>query len=100
MGTIKSSLVQPSVVENELARLELRKEKNKNEKVLDELAEALARWKTLKATKAGQVLIEVADYEIRQYEENLSKPITQLLHLGGADVIKEVRAEWRGCCRD
>jgi hypothetical protein len=97
MGTLKSSTVQPSIVENEFARLEMRKERNRNERVLDDLAGRLAYWKKLRGTAVGQTLMEVADPEIKHYQELLDKPVSQLLHLGSIEVINETRAEWRGC---
>lgn len=97
MGTLKSSLFAPSVVDNDAGRLELRKERNRSVRVMDELASALERWKKLKATPHGQLLIEIADFEIKQYEENLSRPVSQLMSYGDVASINETRAEWRGC---
>lgn len=97
MGTLRSSLLDPSVVDNGLSRLELRKEKNRTEKVMDELSERLDRWRKLKATPQGQALISVADPEIKNYEDMLSKPTSQLGSYGDVNAINEARAEWRGC---
>jgi hypothetical protein len=97
MGTLKNSIVDPSIVENDLGRLELRKESNRNEKVMDELAEKMALWKKVKSTPAGQTLIELSDMEIKSYEAQLAKPTKQLMGLGDLPSINEARAEWRGC---
>jgi hypothetical protein len=97
LSTLKTSMVPPQLVENDLGRMELRKERNRSVKVMDELQDQLIRWKNLKATKGGQVLIEVADFEIKDYEDKLSKPILGLAHFGDSQMINETRAEWRGC---
>lgn len=97
MGTLKTSLSAPSVVDNDLGRLELRRERNRSVKLMDELSTALERWKKLKMTPHGQLIIEVADLEIKQYEENLSKPTSQMLAHGDIHAVNETRAEWRGC---
>lgn len=97
MATLKTSSVNPSIVEDSLSRLLVRKERNKNDKVMDEVAVRLSRWKSFKKTSQGQMLVEIADPEIRYYQEMLRKPTTQLTHLGDVKVINECRAEWRGC---
>ena len=100
MATLKTSLMPPSIVENEQARLDLRKEKNRNAKIMDELAEVLERWRKFKNTPHGQVIIEVADFEIKSLEDRLSQSMAETaITYNDINVAREVQAEWRGSLR-
>ena len=97
MGTLKSTIVDPRILDNPLARHDIREDKKKA--TIEALDRALQEWEAFKKTSTYSLVCALADPKVTYFKGEVCKSVMDFPGWP-VEVVKEHQAECRGALRE